>query len=141
VLSFGLRKFRHDTSIVETCCQLSSAKVDAQSVITGPSSASYVENTRHGRRLVYHTDRLLLSAARCRRAGSSATAEKACCQVSCSFTACDWMTGRKRSHSNSNQLTDKWGACGDNVATRPYYYWVMRCCCIGMTSSRVAKPV
>jgi len=30
--------------------------------------------------------------------------------VSCPQTACDWTTGRKRSHSNSNQLTDKWCA-------------------------------
>jgi len=37
------------------------------------------------------------------------TSEKACCQVSCSSTACDWTTGRKRSHSNSNQPRDKWG--------------------------------
>jgi len=29
----GLRKFRHGISIVETCYQLSSRKVDAQSVI------------------------------------------------------------------------------------------------------------
>ena len=36
--------------------------------------------------------------------------EKACCQVSCSATACDWTTGRKRSHTNCNQLTDKWAA-------------------------------
>ena len=35
--------------------------------------------------------------------------------VSCPQTACDWMTGRKRSHSDSNQLTDKWGAGGDNI--------------------------
>jgi len=27
--------------------------------------------------------------------------------VSCSSTACGWMTGRERSHSDSNQLTDK----------------------------------
>ena len=33
VLNSGLRKFRHGISIVETCHQLSSAKVDAQSVI------------------------------------------------------------------------------------------------------------
>jgi len=30
--------------------------------------------------------------------------KKACCQVSCSSRACDWTTGRKRSHGNSNQL-------------------------------------
>jgi len=34
--------------------------------------------------------------------------EKVCYQVSCSPKACDWTTGRKRSHSNSNQLTDKY---------------------------------
>ena len=28
--------------------------------------------------------------------------------MSCSSKACDWTTGRKRSHSNSIQLTDKW---------------------------------
>ena len=61
--------------------------------------------------------------------------------VLCPQTACDWTTGRKRSQSNSNQLTAKWGAGGDNVATRHYYYCVMRGSCIGMTSSRVAKPV
>ena len=33
VLKSGLRKFRHGISIVETCYQLSSRKVDAQSVI------------------------------------------------------------------------------------------------------------
>jgi len=38
--------------------------------------------------------------------------------VSCSQTACDWTTGRTRSHTNSKQLTGKWGIGGDNVATR-----------------------
>ena len=33
VLNFGLRKFRHGISIVEMCYQISSRKVDAQSVI------------------------------------------------------------------------------------------------------------
>ena len=33
VLNSGLRQFRHGISIVETCYQLSSRKVDAQSVI------------------------------------------------------------------------------------------------------------
>jgi len=28
-------------------------------------------------------------------------------RLSCSQSACDWMTGRKRSHSDSTQLTDK----------------------------------
>jgi len=35
VLNFGLRKFRHGISIDETCYQLSSRKVDTQSVING----------------------------------------------------------------------------------------------------------
>jgi len=43
-------------------------------------------------------------------------------RLSCSQTACDWMTGRKRSHSDFIQLTAKWGAGGDNVASRQYYY-------------------
>ena len=33
VLNSGLRKFHHSISIVETCYQLNSRKVDAQSVI------------------------------------------------------------------------------------------------------------
>ena len=33
--------------------------------------------------------------------------EKACCQVPCSCIACDWTTGKKRSHSDSIQITDK----------------------------------
>jgi len=32
-LNSGLRKFRHGISIIETCYQLSSRKVDAQSLI------------------------------------------------------------------------------------------------------------
>jgi len=30
-------------------------------------------------------------------------------KLSCPQMACDWTTGRKQSHSNSNQLTDKRG--------------------------------
>jgi len=56
----------------------------------------------------------------------SFTSEKACCQVSCSSTACDWTTGRKRSHSNSNKLTDKWG---------------VDCCIIFMATDDVTESV
>ena len=46
VLNSGLRKFRHGISIVETCYQLSSIKVDAQSVmnwaVVGPLSRYYL---------------------------------------------------------------------------------------------------
>ena len=31
---------------------------------------------------------------------------------------CAWMTQRKRSHSDSTQLTDKWGIGSHNVASR-----------------------
>ena len=49
--------------------------------------------------------------------------------VSCSKSVCDWMTGRK--HSDSSQLTAKWNAGGDNVATRHCFYCIMRDSCIG----------
>ena len=68
-------------------------------------------------------------------------------RLSCSRLACDWMMGRKRSYSDSIQLTGKWGTGGDNVATRHYYYCVMCGSCIGMDYDcgidvvAVAKPV
>jgi len=63
----GLRKFRHGQSIVETCYQLSSTKMDAQSVINWT-----VDNACNGRPLVCHTDPPALSTARFRCAGLSA---------------------------------------------------------------------
>jgi len=53
--------------------------------------------------------------------------EKACFQVSCSSTACDWLTVRKRSHSDSIQLTDKWSTGSDYVATLHCYFTVLYC--------------
>ena len=47
-------------------------------------------------------------------------------KVSCSSKACDWTTGRNRSHSNSSQLTDKWG---------------VGCCIIFMATNDVTKHV
>ena len=51
--------------------------------------------------------------------------------------ACDWTTGRKRSHSNSNQLTDKWimGCCiifmaTDDVTERVIYKRCGSACCV-----------
>jgi len=95
----GFRKFRHDRSIVETCYQLSSTKVDAQSVInwTVVGQLSWQYNTKiiqykickasccrgfrgaippssDSRPLVYHSDRQALSTVRFRRAGQLATA-------------------------------------------------------------------
>jgi len=63
----GLRKFRHGQSIVETCYQLSSTKMDAQSVINWT-----VDNACNGRPLVCHSDPPALSTARFRCAGLSA---------------------------------------------------------------------
>ena len=67
----------------------------------------------------------------------SSISENACCQVSCSSTACDWTTWRKRSHSNSNQLTDKWimGCCiifmaTDDVTERVIYKRCGSACCV-----------
>jgi len=52
-------------------------------------------------------------------------------KVLCRQAAFDWTTGRKRSHSNSNQITDRWGAGGDNTVQH-CSYCVMRSSCIGM---------
>ena len=57
--------------------------------------------------------------------------------VSCSSTACDWTKGRNRSHSNSNQLTHKWGVgsciifmATDNVTEHVVYKRHGMVCCI-----------
>ena len=62
-------------------------------------------------------------------------------RLSCSQTACDWTTGRKRSHSDSIQLTAKWGSSGDNIATRYYCHCVMHASCIGMDYDYVIDVV
>jgi len=43
----------------------------------------------------------------CRGKNVASISEKRVVNMSCSSTACGWMTGRERSHSDSNQLTDK----------------------------------
>jgi len=74
----GLWKFRHDRSIVETCYQLSSTKVDAQSVINwtvvGQLSWQYLRAPTVDGCVVYHSDRQALSTARFRRENRLATA-------------------------------------------------------------------
>jgi len=65
VINSGLKKFCFGISIVETCYRLSSAEMDAQSVI----------NRVVSRPLVYHSDRQALSTARFRRASQLATAD------------------------------------------------------------------
>jgi len=76
VLNSGLRIFRHGISIVETCYQLSSRKVDAQSVINwtvvGQLSPLYL---RRSTTIVYRIDRQALSTARFCRTGQLATAD------------------------------------------------------------------
>ena len=62
-------------------------------------------------------------------------------KLSCAQSVCDWMTGRKRSHSDSIQLAAKWGAGGDNGATRHRYYCDMRGSCIGMDYDYVIDVV
>ena len=55
------------------CCQLSSKKVNARDKLGRRRSTK--DNTCNSRTPVHHTDRQPLSTARCRRAGSSATAD------------------------------------------------------------------
>jgi len=55
-------------SINQTCYQLISTKVDAQSVINY-HIISWVDNTCDGRPLVYHSNRQVLFTARFCRAG------------------------------------------------------------------------
>jgi len=77
-LNFGLRNFRHGISIIETCCQLSWRKVDAQSVINwtvvGQLSWQYLRAPTLDRCSFYHNDRQTLSTARFRFAGQLTTA-------------------------------------------------------------------
>ena len=68
VLNSGLGKFRQDISIVETCYQLSSRKVDAESVINyavvGPLSRYNTSELRRSTTIVCRTDYQALSTAR-----------------------------------------------------------------------------
>jgi len=68
VLNSGLRTFHHGISIVETCYQLSSRKVDAHSVINwavvGQPSRYNTSELRRSTTIVYRTDRQALSTAR-----------------------------------------------------------------------------
>ena len=99
VLNSRLRKFRHGISIVEKCCQLSSRKVDAQSVINW-AVVGQVDNTSElGRSttIVYRTDRQALSTARFCRTGQLATADTwfRTCRTS-SFCTVAWQLARFR---------------------------------------------
>ena len=88
VLNSGLRKFRHGIrhgiSIVETCYQLSSRKMDAQSVINWAVVGQLSRyELRRSTTIVFHTDRQALSTARFCRAGELATAGACfdCCRI------------------------------------------------------------
>jgi len=71
----GLRKFRHGTSIDETCQRLSTTKVDAHSVINCLSTELIVPPSSDARPLVYYSNHQALSTAQFRRAGQLATAD------------------------------------------------------------------
>jgi len=73
-INSGLRKFSHCMSIVEMCYQLSSSKVDAESVIN-LTVVGRRQCLRNGRQLVYHSDRQALSTPQFCRAGLLATAD------------------------------------------------------------------
>jgi len=96
VLNSGLRKIRHGISIVETCYQLSSRKVDAQSVINKLgrrwSTKSIIPPSSDARpTIVYRTDR----QARFCRTGQLATADTwfRTCRTS-SFCTVAWQLAR-----------------------------------------------
>ena len=73
----GHENFRHGISIVETCYQLSSRKVDAQSVINwtviGQLRSQYLRAPTIDQYIVYHSNHQALSTTRFRRAGQLAT--------------------------------------------------------------------
>ena len=76
----GLGKCCFDISIVETCYQRSSRKVDAQ-IVTNWTVVE-VDNTSELRRssTSYHSNRQALSTAQVRRAGQLATADSSKCK-------------------------------------------------------------
>ena len=92
VLNSGLRKLRHGISIVETCYQLSSRKVDAQNVINW---AVVGQLSRRSTTIVYRIDRQALSTARFYRTGQLATADTwfRTCRTS-SFCTVAWQLAR-----------------------------------------------
>jgi len=89
VLNSGLRKFRHGISIVETCYQLSSRKVDAHSVINWT-----VVGQRDNTTIVYRTDRQALSTARFCRTGQLAIADTWFRTCTSSFCTAAWQLAR-----------------------------------------------
>jgi len=74
-LNSGFKKFRHGTSIVETCYQLSSTKADAISAMNRTAVGQPACNTSDAQLLVYNSYRQALSTAQFRRAGLLATAD------------------------------------------------------------------
>jgi len=68
--SFGRSYTVLGISIVETCSQISSRKLDAHEGDKLGRCGREVDNTCNDRLLVYNSDRQAPSTARCRRAGS-----------------------------------------------------------------------
>jgi len=118
VLNSGLRKFRHGISIVETCYQLSSRKVDAQSVINWAVVGQLSDITSELRRsttVVYRTDRQALSTARFCRTGQLATADtRFRTSRTSSFCTVAWQLARfQLTRRIARSLGDSWASCWD----------------------------
>jgi len=112
-LNSGLRKFRHGISIVETCYQLSSRKVDAQSVINWTVvrqlSRKYL---RRSTTIVYRTDRQALSTARFCCTGQLPTADTwfRTCSTS-SFCTVAWQLAKfQLTRRIARSLGDSWAS-------------------------------
>jgi len=118
VLNSGLRKFCHGISMVEKCYQLSSRKVDAQSVIVINWAVvdQLVDNTSELWRfttIVYRTDRQALSTARFCRTGQLATAYTwfRTCRTT-SFCTVAWQLARfQLTWRITWSLGDSWASC------------------------------
>ena len=95
-----------------TCCQLSSRKVDAQSVINWTVVGQLINNTSELRRsttLVYRRDRQALSTARFCRAGQLATAGTCCnnwLTVLTSMARLSFILGTGRGAENAGREND-----------------------------------
>ena len=123
VLKSGLRKFRHGISIVETCYQLSSRMVDADSVIIWAVVGQLDDNTselRHSITIVYRTDRQALSTARFCRTGQLATVDTwfRTCRTS-SFCAVAWQLARfQLTRRIARSIGDSWAFCFTYLASQ-----------------------
>ena len=122
VLKSGLRKFRHGISIVETCYQLSSRKVDAQSVINwavvGQLSRWHFRAPTLDHYIYFIAQIVSATTARFCRTGQLATADTwfRTCRTS-SFCTVAWQLARfQLTRRIARSLGDSWASCHNNLS-------------------------